>query len=85
MHDTGRSGLYVLYPLIVMVGIGSFAAMFGGFDLSGDGAFSGFVGIIMAGALLVAMFSPLLVLWWLTRPSQPGSNDWGPNPHEVST
>ncbi|MEM1006624.1 MAG: DUF805 domain-containing protein, partial [Pseudomonadota bacterium] len=28
--------------------------------------------------------SPLLVLWWLSRPSQPGTNQYGPNPHEVA-
>jgi len=87
MHDTGRSGLFLLYPLIVSVGVSSFAGLVGGFDQlgSGDmsGLFAGTVGLVMIVALFVLMISPLLVLWWLTRPSQPGSNEYGPNPHEV--
>jgi uncharacterized membrane protein YhaH (DUF805 family) len=87
MHDTGRSGLFLLYPLIVSVGVSSFAGLVGGFDqlASGDmsGLFAGTVGLVMIVALFVLMISPLLVLWWLTRPSQPGSNEYGPNPHEV--
>jgi uncharacterized membrane protein YhaH (DUF805 family) len=35
-------------------------------------------------AAIVLLISPLLVLWWLTRPSQPGPNQYGPNPHEVT-
>jgi uncharacterized membrane protein YhaH (DUF805 family) len=87
MHDTGRSGLYLLYPLIVMIGVSTFAGLVGGFDqlASGDmgGLFAGTIGLVMIVALFVLMISPLLVLWWLTRPSQPGPNEYGPNPHEV--
>lgn len=85
MHDTGRSGLYVLYPAIVFVGIGLFVSLMGGFaTLSGGditGLFGSVFGIILMIALIVLLLSPLIVLWWLTRPSQPGSNEWGPNPH----
>ncbi|WP_163849015.1 DUF805 domain-containing protein [Pseudooceanicola aestuarii] len=87
MHDSGRSGLFVLYPLIAFFGVMSFGAMFGGIDMmSGDigAAFSGLFGIVFAVAVFIAVISPLLVIWWLTRPSQPGPNTWGPNPHEVS-
>ena len=88
MHDTGRSGLFVLYPLIVIVGITSFVGMFAGFDVLStgqfDGLFSGLFGIILIFALIVLVLSPLIVLFWLTRPSQPGPNQWGPNPSEVS-
>ena len=89
MHDTGRSGLFVLYPLIVMVGIATFIGFVAGFDtvLSGDPGqlLAGAGGIILALAVLVLAISPLLVLWWLTRPSQPGPNEYGPNPHEVTS
>lgn len=88
MHDTGRSGLYLLYPILVWVGIASFMGMVGatGPLLSGDfgTAFSGLVGIILAISIIVAVFSPLIVIWWLTRPTQPGPNIYGPNPNEVS-
>ncbi|WP_375174505.1 DUF805 domain-containing protein [Pseudooceanicola sp.] len=88
MHDTGRSGLYLLYPILVWVGIGTFASMAGvtGELMSGNfaAAFTGLVGIIMIISILIAIFSPLIVIWWLTRPTQPGPNDYGPNPNEVS-
>ena len=89
MHDTGRSGLHLLYPLIVMVGLGSFAAMTGfsgGIEAGADGAITplqGFAGIVLLIGGIVFLVSPLIVLWWLTRPSQPGENQYGPNPHEV--
>ncbi|CAM4323230.1 DUF805 domain-containing protein [Palleronia rufa] len=88
MHDTGRSGLYLLYPIIVVVGILTFTGLLAGFDplLQGDfGALvAGGSSIVIGIALFVLFLSPLLVLWWLTRPSEPGANDYGPNPHEVS-
>lgn len=88
MHDTGRSGLYLLYPILVWVGIATFASMVGvtGAIVDGnfEGIFSGIVGIIMIVSILVAIFSPLIVIWWLTRPTQPGTNQWGPATAEVA-
>ncbi len=81
MHDTGRSGLYLLYPLIVMIGIGTFVAVFGG--VSGA-VLEGVFGIVMIAALIIAVISPLLVIWWLIRPSQPGTNEYGPHPTKPS-
>jgi uncharacterized membrane protein YhaH (DUF805 family) len=75
MHDTGRSGLYLFYPLIVMIGIGLFMGVMGSF---GDT----FGSIVLVAAILVLLISPLLVLWWLTRPSEPGANQYGPHPRE---
>jgi len=87
MHDSGRSGLYLLYPILVWVGIGTFASFAGitGSILSGDfaAAFAGLTGIIMIISLIIAIFSPFIVIYWLTRPTQPGPNDYGPNPNEV--
>jgi uncharacterized membrane protein YhaH (DUF805 family) len=85
MHDTGRSGLYLLYPLIAMVGLSIFIGLFGG-DFATTGDFEALTPafallVILAG--LVILISPFLVLWWLTRPSQSGPNQYGPNPHEV--
>lgn len=85
MHDTGRSGLFLFYPLLCMIGIGMFLAVFGGFGASETGQMSGFIMAITAVAVLVLAISPLIVLFWLTRPSQPGSNAYGPNPIEVSS
>jgi uncharacterized membrane protein YhaH (DUF805 family) len=76
MHDTGRSGLFLLYPLIVIVGIGTFTAFFHLLPWQLEGVLM----LAMMGAMLILFISPLLVLWWLSRPSQPGANDWGPAP-----
>ncbi|NDK36541.1 DUF805 domain-containing protein [Rhodovulum sulfidophilum] len=88
MHDSGRSGLYYIYPLIVLVGILGFAQFVGAFGLAGSGdlaeAFTGVAGLVLILSFLVLMISPLLVIWWLTRPSQSGPNQYGPNPHEVT-
>ena len=88
MHDTGRSGLHLLYPLIAMIGVGSFSAVAVGLGplMAGDlgAVFAGGLGIVMLFATIVLVISPLLVLWWLTRPSQPGVNIYGPNPREVT-
>ncbi|MEM1238107.1 MAG: DUF805 domain-containing protein [Pseudomonadota bacterium] len=88
MHDTGRSGLFLLYPLIVMVGLMMFIGVSGGIEqmMAGGGAamlFDSAFGLILLVAMFVLCLSPFLVLWWLTRPSQPGQNQFGPNPHEV--
>ncbi|MGV6849560.1 MAG: DUF805 domain-containing protein [Marinibacterium sp.] len=92
MHDTGRSGLFVLYPLIVLVGLSSFVSFLGvGVDsLAQDGvevwatqvqgALAALGGVVAVIAAFVLMISPLLVLWWLSRPSEPRANRWGPVP-----
>lgn len=88
MHDTGRSGLLLLYPLIVMVGILTFAGLVGGFAplLRGDFAamLVGGTSIVIGLSLVVLFLSPLIVIWWLASPSEPGPNDHGPNPNEVT-
>ncbi|MGR3757122.1 MAG: DUF805 domain-containing protein [Tranquillimonas sp.] len=88
MHDTGRSGLYVLYPLLVMVGMGTFMAFAAGLvPVLGDqaaGVATGATMILMGLAMVVLLLSPILVIWWLTRPGQPGRNRYGPNPQEAA-
>lgn len=73
MHDTGRSGIYLLSPLIVMVG----AILV--FDALGRLSLPMFLV-----AAVVSLISSLVVVWWLTRPSEPGPNRYGPNPQEVT-
>ncbi len=71
MHDSGRSGLHLIYPLIVMVGIGTFGAFAMGIP---EGTVQDASMIVLVFAGIVFMISPLLVLWWLTRPSDPELN-----------
>ncbi|MEM6888652.1 MAG: DUF805 domain-containing protein [Pseudomonadota bacterium] len=88
MHDTGRSGLYLLYPLIAMAGLAAFVSAFAGFENLIEGnieaLMAGGLGIVLIIALIIVALSPFIVLFWLTRPSQQGENQYGPNPHEVS-
>lgn len=76
MHDTGRAGIYLLYPIIVGLGLSSL--------ISYVGQDSDFATIAIGLVVLVLAISPLIVFWWLSRPSQPSDNIYGPNPHEVS-
>lgn len=84
MHDTGRSGLYLLYPAIVVVGVGIFTGLVSGFAPLAAGDFGAVLAggyVLVLGIALFAMFlSPLLVIWWLTRPSEPRENAFGPEP-----
>lgn len=82
MHDTGRPGWLLLLPLLVTLGLslifaggmlgmmsGGPAPMMPGFGLGG---------LTVIWLIQLALF--VLVVWWLTRPSQPGPNDYGPQP-----
>jgi uncharacterized membrane protein YhaH (DUF805 family) len=89
MHDTGRSGLYALLPMLLILGAG-FVLLFGigladhfAANHSLDVFLTRATLIVLIPTLIVLFVSPLLVLWWLSRPSQPGPNTYGPNPHEV--
>ncbi len=88
MHDSGRSGLYLFYPVIVMIGIATFAGLTGAMpnaDGTFDFSFDSITGIILVIASIIFILSPFLVIWWLTRPSQNGANQYGPNPREVTS
>ena len=82
----GRSGLYVIYPAIVLVGTTTFFGFLAGV-MPGDpdqalGTLretAGAIGAIVAMvAVFLLMISPLLVIWWLTRPGERQANRWGP-------
>ena len=83
MHDTGRSGLFLFFPLIVMICIGVYLAIWGGLAQLMTGNFGAFFvdglgGIVASVALILFILSPLIVLFWLIQPSQPGDNEYGP-------
>ncbi|WP_254448930.1 DUF805 domain-containing protein [Thalassococcus sp. S3] len=84
MHDSGRSGLHLLYPLIVMIGLTTFLGLLTGFEpmMLGDiGELIAGVGAVIAlFSMLVFLISPLLVLWWLARPTEMRDNAYGPRP-----
>lgn len=63
-------------------GIAVFAVLEQGVDdpeaLRGPAAFLGVTGLMIAGVLQFIL--TVLMIWWLTRPSQEGSNQFGPRP-----
>ncbi len=84
MQDTGRSGLYIFYPLIVFVGVNSYIGFVSDAGLMTSDLSATIVelgGFIAAAGLLFLTVTPFLVIWWLTRPSEPEPNKWGPSPN----
>jgi uncharacterized membrane protein YhaH (DUF805 family) len=47
-------------------------------QLRGPSSFLGVTGIIVAG--IIQLVLAILMIWWLTRPSQPGANAYGAPP-----
>lgn len=88
MHDSGRSGFYVLVPTLVTLAavlVAAFGLGLADFASGGlDKMLTSATLILLVPLMIIAVLSPLLVLWWLTRPSQPDTNSYGPNPHEVA-
>lgn len=90
LHDTGRPGWYLLLPMLFSVGFA--LALIGGVvafgaieaagmpqdELRGPAALLGLTGIMIA--WIVQFVLALLMLWWLTRPSEPGANAYGAQP-----
>ena len=74
MQDSGRPGylpwLAVLVTIVTIIGLTI------GLRSEGPGVF----------VLILVSFIGTLILnvYWLTRPTEPGSNRYGPNPHEVT-
>ena len=75
MHDTGRAGYMLFYPVLVMIGIGIWLALYGNSGVIG--------GPLVTIAFIVLIISPFLVIWWLTRPTQPEPNEYGPVPVSI--
>lgn len=90
MHDTGRPGWYLLIPLIVslVTMLGLMLGVFGFSKLELAGANEEVLraaagGLGMAGFAIMGIVQfvlSLLVIWWLTRPTQAGANQYGEEP-----
>jgi uncharacterized membrane protein YhaH (DUF805 family) len=80
MHDTGRSGwLYILPSLVVLAGI-ALLILVGGFASASGPAGGTMISMLVKLGGLAGLVAFLLVVWWLTRPSDPGPNAYGPEP-----
>jgi len=90
MHDTGRPGWYLLIPLLVSCAmLLAFALGVVGFsqlEMAGTGeetlrTAGGGIGIAGVAVLGIAqLVLTLLIIWWLTRPTQAGANQYGDEP-----
>lgn len=90
LHDSGRPGWYLILPMLVSVafmiamftGIFAFgAAENAGTDadaLQVPAAILGVAGIAIF--LIVQLVLAILMIWWMTRPSDEAANQYGPKP-----
>ncbi|WP_406645422.1 DUF805 domain-containing protein [Aliisedimentitalea scapharcae] len=88
LQDTGRPGWYLLLPtglgimmvillfsgLVVLSGFGPYADTPDA--LTGPAGMLVVIGVGLVFALQLGL--SILMIWWLTRPSQEGANDYGP-------
>lgn len=98
LHDTGRPGWYLLVPaaltVVTSIMIGSAASVV----MSGMGMGMGMgemgqtqpmppdfmttgAGVVVV-LSLIQVIAGLLIIWWMARPSQRGTNAYGPEPRK---
>ena len=87
MHDSGRSGLLYILPTLVILGsillmvlVGGIFGFFGASGGSEPQESYGALVILPLLGILASAVAFALVVWWLTRPSDPGPNAYGPEP-----
>lgn len=83
MHDAGRFGKLLVLP--VLLAWGTLALLDAGLaDLGSSGGSAPHATILGSALLIVISIVQLavtmLLTWWLTRPSDPGANRYGPPP-----
>jgi uncharacterized membrane protein YhaH (DUF805 family) len=82
LHDTGRTGWWVLLPIIPYC----LAFFLGGAAMMGGAASGSAIGMTagmgVAGIfLLIGIICAIVLLVFMLLPSQPGDNRYGPNPY----
>lgn len=82
LHDTNRSGWWVLLPLIPELLMLVMAAMTAGAVAAGGGIGAAIGGAALTGLIgLVALVGAIVLIVFCAMPSQPGDNQYGPNPY----
>lgn len=83
LHDIGKSGwtyLIVLIPAIVLVILSAFVVVATGGTYSSDPNI-GLIAVFFI-ALIATLVCAIVFIVWMCRDSEPGTNNWGPNPKE---
>ena len=90
LHDIGKSGwtyLIVLIPAIVLVILSAFVVVATGgtygYGKSSDLSI-GLIAVFFI-ALIATLVCAIIFIVWMCRDSEPGTNNWGPNPKEQTT
>jgi uncharacterized membrane protein YhaH (DUF805 family) len=90
LQDSGRPGWWILLPMLAsivfIVGLLGGVMVFAGIEragadaetLRGPAALLGVTGMTIAG--IVQLVLAVLMIWWLTRPSEAAENVYGPQP-----
>ncbi|MCX7561027.1 DUF805 domain-containing protein [Sulfitobacter sp. F26204] len=85
LQDTGRPGWYAVIPFGLSLLITVIAPDIPTEDAIAAGQMPDAGNMILFGLLsLVQLVISLLFLWWLTRPSQPETNAYGPPPTSLT-
>ncbi len=83
LQDTGRPGWWIWIPVIVSLLLSFMAPTMPAMGPDGMpvGAMPGMGSVALVSVLgIVQLVIALVFLWFLTRPSQPGANAYGPPP-----
>ncbi len=90
LHDSGRPGWYLLLPaalslattFMLLGGVAVFSVLETGVEdpdtLRRPAEFLGGIGLMVVVVLQVVL--AIMMIWWLTRPSEQGTNAYGPPP-----
>ena len=91
LQDTGRPGWYLLIPSAIVVVstlvsgsltrtmmAGGMAGMTPGQPMQGVGM--GASATVIVGLAIAQFLAGIVIIWWMSRPSQRGPNDYGPEP-----
>ena len=82
LQDTGKPGWWVLIPSAIVT-ISAIVAGSVGRQLLGrvaDGSATPMMTGTQSALLLAQIVAGIVIIWWMTRPSQKGANAYGPEP-----
>ncbi|NEK23989.1 DUF805 domain-containing protein [Sulfitobacter sp. JBTF-M27] len=81
LQDTGRPGWWIVITAVLSLLNTLLAPAMPDEAAIAAGEFPGTGSVLLSGVLgLIGLIVSLVFLWWLTRPSQPETNQYGPPP-----